>query len=186
MVGKFKTIGKTLYEIFNVILIALFIAVILRVFFIESALIVSSSMENTLKIGDQVLVWKFLYNKKIPLIKYKFFIGIPIHRKDIIIFKYQDGDNYVKRVIGLPGDKILLKNNKVFVNGKLLNEPYVKSNKNVRYINSVYEVPNGKLFVMGDNRNNSSDSREFGFVDMNDVIGKVILVYYPFNRIRFY
>ena len=136
--------------------------------------------------GDHVLVWKFLYNKTIPVFKKSFFTGIPVRRNDIIVFKLKDDDDYIKRVIGLPGDKIVFKENKVFVNDVLLKETYVKNKNNVYYINAVYEVPENKLFVLGDNRNNSSDSREFGFIKTANIIGKVFFIFYPFNRMRFF
>ncbi len=187
MDSKERSLGKILQDIFNSILIALCIAVILKVFFIESFFIPSSSMENSFKPGDQILVWKFLYNKKIPIIKKRFSFGISIKRKDLIIFSVNDKEgDYIKRVVGLPGDNVLLKNNQVFINNIVLYEPYLKEKDNIKYLNTVFEVPWNKVFVLGDNRNNSSDSRDFGFVDINKIIGKVFSIFYPFNRMRFF
>ncbi len=180
-----RNFRKIIQDIFSAILTALLIAVILKVFFIGSSIIISSSMEKSLMENDHVLIWKFLYNKKIPVFNKSFLFGIPIKRKDIIVFKLNDKEyDFVKRVIGLPGDKILLLGNKVFVNGIPLKEPYIKNKNNLRYIKLVCEVPEKMLFVMGDNRNNSKDSREFSYINTSNIIGKVFCVFYPFKRIR--
>ncbi len=180
-----RNFGKIIQDIFSAVLTALLIAVILKVFFIGSSIIISSSMEKSLMENDHVLVWKFLYNKKIPVFNKSFLFGISIKRKDIIVFKSNDKkDDFVKRVIGLPGDKILLLENKVFVNGILLKEPYINNKNNLKYINSVYEVPKKMLFVMGDNRNKSRDSREFDCINTSSIIGKVFFIFYPFKRIN--
>jgi len=187
MENKQRSFGKIIQDVFSSILLALFIAVILRVFFVEALFVPSSSMESSIKAGDHLLIWKFLYNKTIPVFKKSFFTGIPVRRNDIIVFELEDrDDDYVKRVVGLPGDKILLKDNRVFVNGALLEDNYVKNKNNLNYVNAVYEVPENRLFVLGDNRNNSRDSREFGFISTTNIVGRVFLIYYPFNRIRFY
>lgn len=187
MEEKQRSFGKIIQDIFSAIIIALSIAVILKVFFIGSSIIISSSMVKTLMSDDLILTWKFLYNKRIPVLNINFFIGIPIKRNDILIFRPEgQKEDYVKRVIGLPGDEILLKDNRVFVNGILLPEPYLINKNDIQYVNSSYKVPENKLFVMGDNRNNSRDSREFGFIDKSNVIGKVFFTYYPFNRMRFH
>ena len=181
-----RSFGKVIQDIITSLLAALFIAVMLRVFFIGVFLVPSSSMEKKIIPGDHVFAWKFLYNKTIPVLNKPFFIGIPVKRKDIIVFKRKgEDDDYIKRVIGLPGEKILLKDYRIFINGVLLKEPYINK-RNVSYINSVYEVPEGKLFVLGDNRNNSRDSRTFGFIYMSDIIGKVFFTFYPFTRMGFF
>lgn len=186
MEKKQRSFGRIIQDILSSVVLALFIAVMLRVFFIEAFFVPSSSMEITIKSGDHVLVWKFLYNKVIPVFKRSFFVGIPMKRNDIVVFKLKEDEDYVKRIIGLPGDKILLKKNKVLVNEVILEEPYIGNENNINYFNAVYEVPENKIFVMGDNRNNSRDSREFGFINVTNIIGKVFLVYYPFSRMRFY
>ncbi len=187
MNSKQRSLGKIIQDIFSSILLALFIAVIIRIFFISAFFIPSSSMEKVLKPGDQILVWKFLYNKHIPVLNISLFFGIPVKRQNIIVFKIEgDEDDYIKRIIGLPGDKILLKNNQVYVNGILLKEPYINTEHSIHYLNSVFEVPVNKVFVLGDNRSNSRDSREFGFVSIEKIVGKIFFIFYPFNRIRFF
>jgi len=187
MKNRQRSLGRIIQDIFSSILIALAIAVILKVFFIGSSIIISSSMEPTLIPNDHVLVWKFLYNKRVPVFKKPFKVGLPLKRGDIIIFKLNgSNEDYVKRVIGLPGDTVSLADNRVFINNKLLDEPYIVSIRGIRYYSTSYEVPKNCLFVMGDTRNNSRDSREFGFVDMDKIIGKVFFNFFPFSRIRFY
>ncbi len=179
-----RTLGKIIQDVIQSIVFALFIAVILRVFFFEAFLVPSASMENTIKIGDQLLVWKFLYNHAIPVINKRLFLGWTIHRKDIIIFKLKEDENLVKRVIGIPGDKIVLRDKNIYVNGERIQEPYLNNADNILYLNTVYEVPKDKILVLGDNRMNSRDSRDFGLVSTKKIIGKVILIYFPFPRIR--
>ncbi|MEA4812486.1 MAG: signal peptidase I [Anaerolineaceae bacterium] len=102
-------------------------------------------------------------------------------RGDIVVFHYQGKKNedFIKRIIGIPGDHIEIANGKVKVNGIILKEPYIRQEP--RYEN-IWDVPEGKLFVLGDNRNDSSDSSKWGFVDMSWVVGKALLVYWPLNE----
>ena len=127
----------------------------------------SSSMEPTLFSNDYVVVNRLAYK-----------LGEP-HRGDIIVFKFPPDPTqipYIKRVIGLPGDQVQIKSGKVFVNGVLLNEPYLKVTTNG---SGEWTVPEGHLFVMGDNRNNSSDSRSWGWVPLGNVLGKAEVIYWP-------
>jgi signal peptidase I len=105
-------------------------------------------------------------------------------RGDIIFFKFplDEKQMYLKRVIGVAGDEIEIKDGLVYVNGEALNEPYL--NEQPQYTNPKIKVPEGKYFVLGDNRNNSFDSHEWGFVDKEKTKGKVIAVILPFNRIK--
>jgi len=186
---KFKFFLKELYiNIISPIFIALIIAILLRIFVFNILYIVSSSMEDTLKVGDIVLAWKFLYNKRIYGLKIKMPFGFKINRGDIIIFEppvENDKERtYVKRCIGLPGDEIILNDDKVIVNKKILNEDYVKGKGLAIYVFQKLKVPNGFIYVLGDNRLNSNDSRNFGFVPQENIIGKVVLIIYPINRFR--
>jgi signal peptidase I len=127
----------------------------------------SVSMQPTLYAGDFVLVNRLAY-----------WIGSP-GRGDVIVFKYPPDPTqvpYIKRVIGLPGDQIHIADGKVFVNGQVLVEPYLKVTTSR---GGDWVVPQDSLFVMGDNRNNSSDSRAWGFVPLDNVIGKAELIYLP-------
>jgi signal peptidase I len=125
-----------------------------------------ASMEPTLVSGEYVVVDRLSYR-----------LGNP-QRGDIIIFHYplDPKEEYIKRIIGLPGDEVEVKHNAVYVNGQLLDESYLKvSNDDT----GTWTVPEDRLFVLGDNRNNSSDSRDWGTVPMSYVVGKAILVYWP-------
>jgi signal peptidase I len=127
----------------------------------------STSMMPTLYANDYVVVNRLAYK-----------LGQP-HRGDIIVFKYPPDPTqipYIKRVIGLPGDQVHIAGGKVYINGVVLNEPYLKVTTNG---SGDWSVPEGNLFVMGDNRNGSSDSRAWGWVPLGNVIGKAEVVYWP-------
>ncbi len=171
-------------------IIAIALAFLIRSFIIEPVKVEGSSMENTLQNSDRLIVYKFGY-----------LIGEP-KRKDIIILKYQEGMvqnlmflknvpylnkllpktnevDYVKRVIGLPGDEVDIKNNNVYVNGEKLDEPYAKGITTTRGMNFPMTVPKDSVFVLGDNREHSSDSRMIGFIDYKKIKGKAVLRIYP-------
>ena len=124
------------------------------------------SMEPTLRNGEFVIVNKLAYKLGSPSIG------------DVIVFHYprDPSQEYIKRVIGLPGDEVKVSGGKVYVNGTQLTEPYIASP--ARY-NNEWKVPEGGLFVFGDNRNNSSDSHNWGAVPMENIIGKALFVYWP-------
>jgi signal peptidase I len=125
-----------------------------------------ASMEPTLVSGEYVIVSKLSYR-----------FGTP-QRGDIIVFHFprDPKEEYIKRVIGLPGDEVQVRHGSVYVNGQLLDETYLKVSTNY---NGTWNVPDNQLFVLGDNRNNSSDSHDWGTVPMDYVVGKAILVYWP-------
>ena len=126
------------------------------------------SMQPTLYPGDYVIVNKLAYR----------FNHQP-ERGDVIVFRYPPNPEaipYIKRIIGLQGDKIHIADGKVYVNGQLVVEPYLVVSTNR---GGDWTVPDGQLFVMGDNRNNSSDSRSWGFVPLENIIGRAELIYLP-------
>jgi signal peptidase I len=128
----------------------------------------SISMQPTLFPGDYVIVNRIIY---------KFTKGP--QRGDVIVFKYPpnpDAIPYIKRVIGLPGDQVHIADGKVFINGQLMLEPWLKVTTNR---GGDWSVPASQFFVMGDNRNNSSDSRSWGFVPYENIIGRAELIYLP-------
>lgn len=129
------------------------------------------SMQPTLYEGNLLVVNKFAYK-----------LGTP-KRGDIVIFHYQGTptEDYIKRVIGLPGDTVNISNGVVQVNGQTLTEPYIAA---LPKYTGTWMVPEGELFVLGDNRNLSSDSHEWGFVKQEWIVGKAVLVYWPLDRIR--
>lgn len=130
----------------------------------------SVSMQPTLYEGDFVIVNKLAYK-----------IGSPT-RGDVVIFRFPpdpDREPYIKRILGLPGDEVLIRDGIVFVNGNPIEEPYINASPN--YSGS-WSIPDGKLFVLGDNRNHSSDSHTWGMVPMENVLGKALVVYLPVSH----
>jgi signal peptidase I len=162
--------------------IAILLALLIRAFVVQAFKIPSGSMEPTLLVGDHILVNKFIYGIKAPFInKTMIPIGDP-KRGDIIVFIYplDRKKDFIKRVIGLPGDEIRIVNNRMSINGRLYDDPYGVykdtggENKNL----GPFVVPEGSLFVMGDNRDHSYDSRYWGFVPLESVKGKAIIIYW--------
>jgi signal peptidase I len=125
------------------------------------------SMLPTLHPGEFLLVNKLAY--KIS----------PMSRGDIVIFHHDEKEDYIKRLIGLPGDTIKVDNGKVSVNQQVLTEPYIAAPPSY---SGVWQVPAGSVFVLGDNRNSSSDSHSWGFVSLEKLIGKALVVYWPLQN----
>ena len=165
--------GAFLRSVFEVV--QLLVMALVLYFVIDSVIgrvrVQKISMEPTLMPGEILLVNKLAYKFS------------PIKHGDIITFHFplEPELDYVKRVIGLPGDQVVVKAGQVIVSGKLLNEPYISATP--EYEGS-WDVPEENLFVLGDNRNPSADSRVWGYVPIENVIGKAIAVYWPVNRIR--
>ena len=200
MTNKRKEIPKNwVREYVEAIAIALVLALTIRTFVVQAFKIPSGSMENTLLVGDHILVNKFSYGIHIPnevlftSIKlfpdYRLFPKTP-ERGDIIVFKYPKDEqrDFIKRVIGLPGDKLEIRRQKVYINDEpLRDEGYAIHHEPPA--ESLYprddfgpiRVPEGNLFVMGDNRENSQDSRYWGFLDANNIRGKALLIYWSWN-----
>jgi signal peptidase I len=182
----------------GVLLIVFFV----RTFIGEATIIPTGSMENTILVGDHVFLNKLLYGPRVPFTDVRLPVVRSVQRQDIIAFRYP-GDPlliYVKRVIGLAGDTVEIRRGKVFVNGKPLDEPYlVMANPPLRENFGPVTIPAGHFFVMGDNRDNSHDSRFWGSVPEANVVGEPLLVYWSYeastdewltegamNRARFY
>lgn len=162
------------WEWVETILVALILALVLRTFVVQPYQVHLHSMIPTLEEGDMILVSKLSYK-----------LGSP-GRQDVVVFlpPVQGAEkDYVKRVIGLPGDTLDIKDGKVYINNEELSEPYAKGPTNGGKYNHIQIEP-GTVFVMGDNRTNSSDSRMFGPVSMDKLEGKVLLVFWPFNRMQ--
>lgn len=156
------------------IAIGFIVAVLVRKFIFLNCVIPSESMENTLNVGDNIFGSKLAYKNENP------------KRGDIIIFHFPDDPSqlFVKRVIGLPGETVEIKNAKVYINGNQLEEDYLKENWTRDNDGYSFAVPEGSYFVMGDNRNNSLDSRYWNqpFVDYKAIEGKAVFRYFPFNK----
>jgi signal peptidase I len=187
--GKSKSVIRDYAE---AIIIALLLALVIRAFVIQAFKIPSGSMKSTLLVGDHILVNKFIYGIRLPYWNQEL---IPISqpkRQDIIVFRYpvDPSKDFIKRVIGLPGDTVRIKDKQVFVNDQPLSEPYVVHSDSRILPASVgsrdnmgpIEVPANSLFVMGDNRDESYDSRFWKFVDVSDLRGKAFVIYWSWNR----
>ena len=181
-------------EISEIVIAALLLALVLRTFVIHAFKIPSGSMLPSLQIGDQILVSKFSYGIKLPFImKTLIPIGVP-ERGDVVVFVYpQDrSKDYVKRVIGVSGDTIEIRNKQLFLNGRLCKDPYAKHYDPLIIPGSMHSrdnfgpitIPAGSIFVMGDNRDYSNDSRFWGTVDVQDVIGKALIVFFSWDSDR--
>ena len=179
--GKKKFIKEYIEPIVIAVLIALFI----RAFIVQAFKIPSSSMEPTLLVGDYLLVNKFIYGVRIPYSDIKFFEYKKPKRGDIIVFIFPKDrkKDFIKRVIGTEGEKVTLLHNKIYIDDKLIDDPwghFTIPRSSIEDYGPV-KVPEGSLFVMGDNRDNSQDSRFWGFVKTNEVKGKAFIVYFSLD-----
>jgi len=164
-------------------LIAILLALVIRTFVVQAFKIPSGSMLPTLQIGDHLLVNKFLYWFTDP------------QRGDVIVFKFpQDEErDFIKRVIALPGDKVEVRGKRVYVNDKPVQESYavhldpsMQENPHSPRDNfAPVQAPSGQLFMMGDNRDYSMDSRFWGFLDIKKIKGKAFIIYWSWDRERF-
>lgn len=159
----------------------LVIFVFIKTFFITNYVVEGESMMPTLQDGNKLIVNKIGYQ-----------IG-DFDRFDVIVFHANEEEDYVKRIIGLPGDKIEYKDDQLFINGKKIEEPYLEKQNHIltRKLTEDFTlsektgieiVPEGKLFVMGDNRLGSYDSRQFGYISVEQVVGEVNLRYWPLEN----
>ena len=180
-----------LRENVEAILLAILLALFIRTFIVQAFKIPSGSMEDTLLIGDHILVSKFTYGIRMPFSNQTLIPVHDPHRGDIVVFKFP-GDpkvDYIKRVVGVPGDVVEGHDKKVFVNGRPEDNPYavhkdpytIRSRFPPRDNFGPITVPPHSLFVMGDNRDNSNDSRFWGFVDYNKLRGKAFMIYWSWD-----
>ncbi len=178
---------STLREYFESIVITAIIALFATTFVIQAFKIPSASMESNLLIGDHLLVNKFVYGIQSGVLGRLMPYKEP-KRGDIIVFKYPMSPDvaYVKRVIGLPGDTVEMKGRTVYINGTPLRETYTQyidpGSVNAHY--GPYVVPEDHFFAMGDNRDNSQDSRFWGFVPRENLLGKPLTIYWSFETPR--
>lgn len=182
---------KLLKEYVEAIVIALLLALVIRTFVVQAFKIPSGSMIPTLLIGDHILVNKFIYGIKIPFTEKKILMFNKPERGDVIVFKYPENPkkDFIKRVIAVEGETIEEKDKVVYVNGKVMNEPYAHHND--RYLRpgghdprdtfGPVTVPEDKVFVMGDSRDQSYDSRYWGFVDLNEIRGEAFIIYWSWD-----
>ena len=197
-------------------LIAAVVALFIRQFIVEAFKIPSGSMIPTLTIGDHLLVNKFIYGPRIPFTDTRIFSWKEPKRGDIIVFKYPENEtkNFIKRVVGLPGDKIEIKKGILYINDqavpvtdhgnyegkdqgaggpyyskpRLLEEQLGAARHSILYLRDQSEydfgprlVPRESVFVMGDNRDNSQDSRVWGFVHYSKILGRALIIYWSWD-----
>ncbi len=176
--------------LFMAVLLALFI----RTFVVQAFKIPSGSMLPTLQIGDHLLVNKFIYGLRIPFLGTRIFEFHGPERDDVIVFIYpQDpSKDFIKRVEGLPGDRIEIRNKTLFVNGEQMEDPHAHYERIAARLARTprdnfpsFVVPEGQVFVMGDNRDHSHDSRFWGTVPINDILGKAFVLYWSWDAENF-
>jgi signal peptidase I len=191
---------STLREYFESIVIAVILALFIRTFVVQAFKIPTGSMEETLLIGDHLLVNKFVYGPAPTALERALLPVGTIKRGEVLVFKYPEEPerDFIKRVIGLPGETVELREKKVYVNGKALDEPYVHfltapggpsefhevTSFDVRERYGPVTVPADHFFVMGDNRDNSQDSRYWGFLPRENIKGKSLVIYWSYQADR--
>lgn len=164
--------------------IGIFFFAFIRAFFFANYVVEGESMMPTLQSGNKLIVNKLGFQPG------------EMHRFDVIVFHANEKEDYVKRIIGLPGDRIEYRNDQLYVNGEKFAEPFLNVYKrqtpgvkltgdfSLKELTGENAVPGGMLFVLGDNRSGSWDSRHFGFISENQVVGKVDLRYWPLDEVN--
>ncbi len=187
--GIHKKSNRNIFQEYSeALVVAVILAIIIRALFVQAFKIPSGSMIPTLLVGDHILVNKFVYGIRIPFTNKRWPEFVKPRRGDVIVFVFP-GDrtkDFIKRVVGIPGDTIEIRNKKVILNGKEVNNPHAHYYSNVVMPGDMNPrdnmkpliVPPDHLFVMGDNRDFSQDSRFWGFVPVKDVKGEAFLIYY--------
>jgi len=159
-------------EIIESVAIAVLLAVVIRLFILEPFYIPSGSMEPALRENDRIIVSKLNYHFQEP------------KRGDVVVFKYplDPKRNFVKRLIAVGGETVAVKNSVLYINGQPVPEDYLPKGLRINENYGPVEVPNGSYFMMGDNRNNSDDSRKWGFLPEELIVGKAVVLYWPPGR----
>jgi signal peptidase I len=189
--GEDRKPRSTLLEYAVIALVAIGLALVIQAFLVKPYRIPTPSMVDTLEVGDRVLVNRVVYHLR------------DVDRRDIVVFRYPRNRDvvFIKRVVGLPGDRLLAKDGKLYVNGVAQDEPYVHKTNGVTdptnpagavagttmaspwSLVDEYTVPEGTYFMMGDNRTDSDDSRVWGPVPEDDLIGEAFFIYWPLDRL---
>ncbi len=182
---------STFREYAEAIIVALLLALFIRTFVIQAFKIPSGSMEPTLLIGDHILVSKFIYGTKIPLTSIRLFPLQKPQRGEVIVFIYplDPSKDFIKRVVAVEGDTVQITNKKLLINGSEAADPHAVYKEDTVFPAEVQKrdnfgpvtVPPGSIFVLGDNRDRSLDSRFWGFVPLEDLRGKAFIIYWSWN-----
>ena|SRR5665213_2678113 len=191
---------STLREYFESIVIAVILALFIRTFVVQAFKIPTGSMEENLLIGDHLLVNKFVFGPSESRLERLLLPLGTIKRHDIIVFKYPEEPDrdFIKRVIGLPGETVEVREKKVYINGQALDEPYAHYLEPAAVPSELHEVtsidvrdhygpvtvPPDQYFMMGDNRDNSADSRYWGFLRRDYIKGKALVIYWSYEAGR--
>ena len=191
MVEGYKKRKSVFREYFEAIIIALLAALFIRTFIVQAFKIPSGSMIPTLQIGDHILVNKLVYGIRVPFWgNYMVRYGKP-HKGDVVVFVYPKdrSKDFIKRVIGVEGDQVEIRRKKVYINGNPVEDPYARFEDgeillvpfHIRDNYGPETVPENNIFVLGDNRDRSHDSRFWGFVNFKDVKGKAFIIYWSWD-----
>ncbi len=176
-----KKVKSEAWEWIKALVIALVLVLLIRSFLFAPFIVSGPSMQPNFYDGERLIVNKILYKFRAP------------ERGEVIVFHATEDRDYIKRVIALPGEKVKVEGDKVYVNGKLLAEPYIQEEVNeaakrgTTYNNRDFAeqtVPAGTVFVMGDNRPNSEDSRSIGFISFDRIVGRTDLIFWPLSKIE--
>lgn len=188
----YKKHERGIREWIEALVIALVLALFIRTFFLQAFKIPSESMVDTLLVGDRLMVNKLRYGPRIPWTAKRIKGFSKPQRGDIIVFIYpvDRKRDFIKRLVAFGGETLEIRDGDIFINGQLVEDPVIK---NIYYYNrgdygqlgQPVRVPEGYVFVLGDNSRSSSDSRYWGFVPEHNIIGKAEFIYWPVNRIRF-
>lgn len=188
-----KSSRRLYQEYAEAFVVAVIAATLIKAFLFQAFEIPSGSMEPTLLVGDHLLVNKFVYGYRIPFINARFPEFRAPARGDVIVFVYpvDRSKDFIKRVIAVGGETVEIRDKKVIVNGKVTRDPHAHFSDRLIYPADVTPrdnmnpevVPHGALFVMGDNRDASYDSRFWGFVAVRDVIGEASIIYYSSHNL---
>ncbi len=182
---------SALREWIESIIIAFILAAVIRTFVVQAFKIPTGSMRPTLLEGDIILVNKFLYGAKIPFTDLRLPEVRNPQRGDCIVFIYPENPkkDFIKRLVGLPGEVLEIRSGTIFINGKPVLDPvfskiYYYNKGDLAEEGKVTVIPQDNYFVLGDNSASSQDSRYWGFVPKKNILGKAILIYWPLKRVR--
>jgi len=173
------------------IIIAFLLALVIRAFLVQAFKIPTGSMRMTLIEGDLILVNKFIYGAKVPFTNWRLPAFKSPKRGDVIVFIYPEdkSKDFIKRLVGLPGDVVEIKGGSIYINNKpaaepIFNQIYYYNRGDMGSAGQRIVVPLDSYFVLGDNSATSKDSRYWGFVPKNNLLGQAMIIYWPLQRIK--